>query len=502
MHSDAVRRLDKLGRLGYVGTLNWGRGRSEVIAMAELPSGTVTFLFTDIEGSTSLVQRLGEGYGRLLGDHRRLLRAAVEEAGGVEVDCRGEEFFGAFADAQAAVGAAVSAQRALNAHRWPGDLRPAVRMGIHTGEPAVDEQGYLGLDVHRAARICSVAHGGQVLISKATREPLRGTDLAGVGFKDLGEHALKGLPQPERIFQLVADSLQSEFPPLRTADTGADRPRPFEGREHQLAAAAYAAVGGRLRQAVARLRGARGTPDLEELGWAVRGLLPAAAPAEQEPLAELGGVLFTSGRSVVETDRYLGSLDRDSLQRRLLEYRANGVHSKRAAREAAAIASRIAHIDRLLARRKSTEKTTSELAAGIRSLSERVLDRQANPGSDLRGDVAYLRVRAQAADLDDSLAEARTQLGLMELKLSRTRFRGVYRFAERYVVPYYDELGVEHRKEFQTPRTPEPSAGLCGSLRSKRASTAVTFSRPRGPRAARDRLAREASLAPASLRPV
>ena len=318
----------------------------------------------------------------MLGDHRRLLRAAVEEAGGVEVDCRGEEFFGAFADAQGAVKGAVSAQRALNAHRWPGDLRPAVRMGIHTGEPAVDEQGISGSTSIAPPASVRSGTGGQVLISKATREPLRGTDLAGVGFEDLGEHALKGLPQPERIFQLLADSLQSEFPPLRTADTGADRPRPSRGRREHLPSSEVSAS-----------------------------------------LADLGGVLFTSGRSVVEADRYLGSLDRDSLQRRLLEYQTNGVHSKRAAREAAAIASRIAHIERLLARRKSTEKTTSELAAGIRSLSERVLDRQANPASDLRGDVAYLRVRAQAADLDDSLAEARTQLGLMELKLSRTRFR-------------------------------------------------------------------------------
>jgi class 3 adenylate cyclase len=287
-----------------------------VIAMAELPRGTVTFLFTDIEGSTSLVQRLGDRYGRLLDDHRRLLRATVEEAGGAEVDCRADEFFGGFASAQAAVGAAVSAQRAFNAHQWPGNLRPAVRMGIHTGEPAVDQQGYLGLDVHRAALICSVANGGQVLISKATHDPLRRADLAGIGFKDLGEHTLRGLPQPERIFQLVADDLQSEFPPLRAADIGVDEPRPFEGREHQLAAAAYAAVAG-LRQALASLRGARGTLDLEELGWAVRALLPAAAPADQRPLAQLGGVLFTSGRSVVEADRYLGSLDRDSLERRL-----------------------------------------------------------------------------------------------------------------------------------------------------------------------------------------
>jgi class 3 adenylate cyclase len=121
--------------------------------MPDLPRGTVTFLFTDIEGSTSLVQRLGDGYGRLLGDHRHLLRVSVEDAGGVEVDCRADEFFGGFSGAQDAVRAAVSAQRALKLHHWPGGLQPAVRMGIHTGEPALADEGYLGLDVHRAARI-------------------------------------------------------------------------------------------------------------------------------------------------------------------------------------------------------------------------------------------------------------------------------------------------------------------------------------------------------------
>lgn len=169
--------------------------------MPDLPRGTVTFLFTDIEGSTSLVQRLGDGYGRLLGDHRHLLRVAVEDAGGVEVDCRADEFFGGFSGAQDAVRAAVSAQRALKLHRWPDGLQPAVRMGIHTGEPALADEGYLGLDVHRAARICSAANGGQVLISETTHNVLADTVVAGVSFSDLGKHDLKGLQGPERIFQ-------------------------------------------------------------------------------------------------------------------------------------------------------------------------------------------------------------------------------------------------------------------------------------------------------------
>jgi class 3 adenylate cyclase len=260
--------------------------------MPDLPRGTVTFLFTDIEGSTSLVQRLGDGYGRLLGDHRHLLRVAVEDAGGVEVDCRADEFFGGFSGAQDAVRAAVSAQRALKLHRWPDGLQPAVRMGIHTGEPALADEGYLGLDVHRAARICSAANGGQVLISETTHNVLADTDIAGVSFSDLGEHDLKGLPRPERIFQLVVDDLLSEFPPLRGADTGAVEPGAFGGRERELAEAAV----GRLRQALSSLGGAGSTPpDLEGLGWKVRVLLPAAPPDYQRALAELGSALLQAG---------------------------------------------------------------------------------------------------------------------------------------------------------------------------------------------------------------
>jgi class 3 adenylate cyclase len=346
--------------------------------MPDLPRGTVTFLFTDIEGSTSLVQRLGDGYGRLLGDHRHLLRVAVEDAGGVEVDCRADEFFGGFSGAQDAVRAAVSAQRALKLHHWPDGLQPAVRMGIHTGEPALADEGYLGLDVHRAARICSAANGGQVLISETTHNMLADTDVAGVSFSDLGEHDLKGLPRPERIFQLVVDGLQSEFPPLRGGDIGALEPGAFEGRERELAETAV----GRLRQALSGLRSAGGTgagADLEELGWQVRALLPAAPPVYQRALAELGGALFTSGRSLAQADRYLATLDRDSLERQLLEYREMGVVSTRAAGEVETLASRIGHIDRLATRRKGVEETAGELAAGIRSLSERIRSRPGEP---------------------------------------------------------------------------------------------------------------------------
>ena len=133
--------------------------------MRDLPSGTVTFLFTDIEGSTRLLHELGERYAEVLYAHRRVLREAFDEQGGVEVDTQGDAFFVAFADAEGAAAAAVEAQRTLASYPWPGELPLRVRMGLHTGEPLVFDEGYVGVDVHRGARICSAAYGGQVLVS-------------------------------------------------------------------------------------------------------------------------------------------------------------------------------------------------------------------------------------------------------------------------------------------------------------------------------------------------
>ncbi len=138
--------------------------------MAELPSGTVTFLFTDVEGSTRLLKQLRERYGQVLAEHRRILRAAFAEYRGREMDTQGDAFFVAFARARDAAGAAVAAQRALAAHTWPEDAVCRVRMGLHTGEPAVGEEGYHGMGVHRGARICAAGHGGQILLSNTTRE--------------------------------------------------------------------------------------------------------------------------------------------------------------------------------------------------------------------------------------------------------------------------------------------------------------------------------------------
>jgi DNA-binding NarL/FixJ family response regulator/class 3 adenylate cyclase len=174
-----------------------------------LPTGTVTLLCTDIEGSTALVAGLGGDYSRVLEEHRRLVRGAADTEGGLEIDSRGDEMLLVFTDARAAVHAAVAAQRALAAHPWPDGMSVRVRMGLHTGEPTLDGATYLGLDVHRVARISDAGHGGQVLLSQRTFE------LAEQDARDLGPQHLRGLPEPERIYQVVADGLQSDFPPLR-----------------------------------------------------------------------------------------------------------------------------------------------------------------------------------------------------------------------------------------------------------------------------------------------
>ena len=153
--------------------------------MANLPTGIVTLLFTDIEGSTRLQQQLGKQYASLLAKCRQLLRAAFIEFNGHEVDTQGDSFFVVFARATDAVSAAIAAQRALFTHVWPEGVTVRVRIGLHTGEPSVSTEGYVGLDVHRAARIMSAGHGGQVLLSQTTRDLVEHARRAGRGWTDL-----------------------------------------------------------------------------------------------------------------------------------------------------------------------------------------------------------------------------------------------------------------------------------------------------------------------------
>jgi YVTN family beta-propeller protein len=187
----------------------------------ELHRGTVTFLFTDIEGSTALLKMLGgERYHEMLVEHQRLVRAAFEEAGGREVDSQGDAFFVAFQKARDAVAAAVAAQRALAAHDWPDGVQVRVRMGLDTGEPTVGQNRYVGLGVHRTARIMAAGHGGQVLLSRTTGDLVRDELPPGTSLRDLGEQRLKDLDGPVRLFQVVAPDLPSKFPRLRTLDSG------------------------------------------------------------------------------------------------------------------------------------------------------------------------------------------------------------------------------------------------------------------------------------------
>jgi len=203
--------------------------------MAELPTGTVTLLFTDIEGSTRLLRRAGDAYAGLLSQHRALLEEAFLAHGGVVVDAEGDAFFVAFASAKDAVAAAGDAQRALVSHDWLDENEIRVRMGLHTGEPRVVEGRYVGLDVHHAARVMAVGHGGQVLLSEATRTLLDDD----TSLRDLGEHRLKDIVRPQRLYQLELEGLPSEFPPLASLDNRPTnlpaQPNPFIGRERELA---------------------------------------------------------------------------------------------------------------------------------------------------------------------------------------------------------------------------------------------------------------------------
>jgi class 3 adenylate cyclase len=183
------------------------------------PGGTITFLFTDIEGSTRLLQELGEDYGQVVADHRRILRDVFQKAGGHEVDTQGDAFFYSFTRARDAAAAAVDGQRALADHTWPQGAEVRVRMGLHTGEPTVGDEGYVGLDVVRAARICSAGHGGQILASETTRA-LVGNDLPdGVSVRDLGKQHLKDI-QHEHVYELSLAEERHDFPPLKAERKG------------------------------------------------------------------------------------------------------------------------------------------------------------------------------------------------------------------------------------------------------------------------------------------
>jgi class 3 adenylate cyclase len=191
---------------------------------AALPTGFVTLLMTDIEASTALLRRLGDRYGDLLNDVRGILRAAVSRASGREIDARADEFFAVFERAPAAIEAAAALQRALGHRAWPDDLAVRIRVGIHSGRPTLTDVGYIGLAVHTTARVCSAAHGGQIVVSGETRAAVGDSAPIGIRFRSLGRHRLPGLPDAQTLFQVQAEGLLARFPRPRTSRRSAAHP--------------------------------------------------------------------------------------------------------------------------------------------------------------------------------------------------------------------------------------------------------------------------------------
>jgi predicted ATPase/class 3 adenylate cyclase len=206
--------------------------------MSGPPSGVVTLVFTDIEGSTRLLQALGDRYHDVLADHRAIMRAAWERCSGHEIGTEGDSFFVSFPSASDAVSAAVEAQRGLASHVWPDGASVRVRIGMHTGEPTVVGDDYVGIDVHRAARIAASAHGGQVVLSKPTHDLVLDSLPDGVTIEDLGEHRLKDLEQPEWLYQVLIEGLPADFAPLKSLETPTNLPSATSeliGRENETA---------------------------------------------------------------------------------------------------------------------------------------------------------------------------------------------------------------------------------------------------------------------------
>lgn len=382
--------------------------------MTRLSGATVTLLFTDIEGSTRLVQSLGEEvYGAALGEHRRLLRAAVAEYGGREVDCRADELFAVFESARSGVAAAAAGQRALAAHAWPKGAAIRVRMGLNAGEPILAEGIYLGLDVNRTARICSAGHGGQVLVSQTARALVAD----GFEFRDLGEYSLAGLPGLERIYQLVITGARAEFPALRVTP-------PTTARRRRL-----------------RLRREPPQPTLADAAWRARTLLPSVAEDARIALGELGASLFSGQRAAERADNFLSRVDHPKLAARLADQQEMAVVSKRAGNEAAAIQAQIAAVEAVAAQRQAL----AESAVDLPELYD-------NPGALTTADLDRRRehVAGTTAELDDAVSHAAAALDRLCFKLDRTRYRGVYQYGGRYIVPYVDDLGADRERDFET----------------------------------------------------
>ena len=205
------------------GIMPLGFVRGQLGPEHKLPRGHVTFLLADIEGSTGLLHRLGDGYGGALLQLRRVLRSAVRTAGGREIDARGDEYFGVFELADDAVAAAIAIQRLVRDHAWPEGVDLRIRIGIHTGRASLNETGYVGLAVHTVARVCTSGHGGQIVISAATRDALTGPLPEGATVTSLGTWRLNGLRESTELLQVDVAGLLADFPPPRPVALAATR---------------------------------------------------------------------------------------------------------------------------------------------------------------------------------------------------------------------------------------------------------------------------------------
>ena len=287
-----------------------------------------------------------------------------------------------------------------------------VRMGLHTGEPQVAGDTYLGLDVHVAARVSAAAHGSQILVSKTTRDLVRQS----VPLRDLGEYALAGMPEPERLFQVTAPDLLDHFPPVRAP--AAEPPRERRWRRPPRPAA----------------------PSLADAAWTGRALVPAVAdPALQRALAELGASLFTADRALRRADGFLARVDRDHIVERRTAQRELATHSQRARAAAARLDGQVAAVDGLGRRRDAL----ASLAAGAAGRLDASLDRAG-------AEALREQVSTAAASADACVEATARALDPLSFRLERTRRKGVYRAGRRYVVPYYDDVAVERRREFET----------------------------------------------------
>jgi class 3 adenylate cyclase len=359
------------------------------MAAAGLPNGTVTFLFGDVEGSTGLLEQLDVAYEPELAAHRAIVRDAVSESRGEIVDQHGDEVFAAFTTAADAVAAAVEIQRRHT------ERVMRVRIGLHTGQPTLTGDGYLGLDVHRTARICAAGHGGQILFSEQTRALLPERAMT-----DLGEYLLKGISAPERIYQLLDKHLAVSFAPLRAPPVVSQRQLSFRRRRRELT--------------------------LEQLAWATRARLPATPASERPGVGRLATALSTASRTSKSAHLFYSGIDRRALERRRVGYLSMSIRSKRASDVAATVEQHLALLDAVEAHRSALEQSARRLPPNAAEIEQ--------------------GTRA----LDDALGRAREVLGTATTRTRRTYRRGVRRLGDDYVVITHDETGIEHLHTFVT----------------------------------------------------